>query len=142
MYNNERKAVGFCKTIEVPTVRDARGDLSFIEGGSDVPFEIKRVYYLYNVPTGSERGGHAHRKLEQVIFAISGSCRVTVNDGRSQSDFLLNNPRQGLHIGQLIWRTIDSFSQGCVCMVIASQPYDEDDYYRSYEDFLKEVTEA
>ena len=130
---------GLVREINMPQVRDPRGDLIFIEGGNHIPFEIRRVYYLYNVPVDAERGGHAHRELEQVVFALSGSFRIKIDDGRQKSEHWLRDPRKGLHISRLIWREMDSFSQGAVCMVIASHRYDEADYYRNYDDFLKAV---
>jgi hypothetical protein len=133
---------GNVRLIELPVITDLRGDLTYVEGGRHLPFEIRRVYYLYNVPVDSQRGGHAHRDLQQVIFALSGSFRITVDDGRSRSEYLLRDPRRGLYINRLIWREMDFFSQGAVCMVLASLPYDEADYYRNYNDFLQAVTEA
>lgn len=133
---------GSIKLIELPTITDPRGDLTFVEGRRHLPFDIRRVYYLYNVPVDSFRGGHAHRDLEQVIFALSGSFRITIDDGHSRSEYVLRNPRQGLYVNRLIWREMDMFSQGAVCMVLASEPYDEADYYRNYDDFLKAVAEA
>ncbi|GLS87579.1 hypothetical protein GCM10010873_25530 [Cypionkella aquatica] len=133
---------GSVKLIELPVITDPRGDLTFVEGGRHLPFDIRRVYYLYNVPVDSSRGGHAHRNLEQVIFALSGSFRVIIDDGQSRSEYVLRNPRQGLYVNRLIWREMDMFSQGAVCMVLASQAYDEADYYRNYDDFLKAVAEA
>ncbi|MGI1662809.1 sugar 3,4-ketoisomerase [Palleronia sp. KMU-117] len=133
---------GSVRLIELPVITDPRGDLTFVEGGRHLPFEIRRVYYLYNVPVDSERGGHAHRELEQVVFALSGSFRVTVDDGRTRSEYLLRDPRRGLYINRLIWREMDLFSQGAVCMVLASQPYDEADYYRDYDAFLQAVKGA
>lgn len=124
------------RLIELPVVTDPRGHLTFVEGSRHVPFDIKRVYYLYNVPVDAERGGHAHRELEQVIFALSGSFRITVDDGREKQEFWLRDPRKGLYINRLIWREMDYFSQGAVCMVLASQFYDEADYYRDYDQFL------
>ncbi|KIN71525.1 WxcM domain-containing protein [Sulfitobacter guttiformis KCTC 32187] len=122
--------------IDLPVVSDPRGDLTFVEGGNHVPFDIRRVYYLYNVPVDSERGGHAHRELEQVVFALSGSFRIKIDDGFSKSEFVLRNPKRGLYINRLIWREMDNFSQGAVCMVLASHRYDEADYYRDYDEFL------
>ncbi|MCP9223438.1 FdtA/QdtA family cupin domain-containing protein [Erythrobacter sp. LQ02-29] len=121
--------------IELPQIHDPRGDLTFVEGGNHVPFSIARVYYLYNVPVDAERGGHAHRELEQVVFALSGSFRMKVDDGFSKTEYWLRDPRRGLHIKNMIWREMDSFSQGAVCMVLASHPYDEGDYYRDYGEF-------
>jgi len=128
--------------IDLPQVHDPRGDLTFVEGRSHVPFDIARVYYLYNVPVDSERGGHAHRDLEQVVFALSGSFRIKVDDGFQRSEYWLRDPRKGLYIRSMIWREIDSFSQGAVCMVLASQPYDEADYFREYTDFLQAVGDS
>lgn len=122
--------------IDLPRIHDPRGDLTFIEGLRHVPFQIARVYYLYNVPVDAERGGHAHKELEQVIFALSGSFRVTVDDGRSRTEHWLRDPRRGLYISRMIWREMDAFSQGAVCMVLASHPYDERDYFRCYEEFV------
>ncbi|BCJ92367.1 hypothetical protein IZ6_31020 [Terrihabitans soli] len=128
--------------IDLPVISDPRGDLTFMEGMRHVPFSIKRVYFLYNVPVDAERGGHAHKQLEQVVFALSGSFRVKTDDGRTQGEYWLRNPRRGLHISRLVWREIDSFSQGAVCMVLASEYYDEADYYRSYSEFLKAAERA
>ena len=133
---------GYAHLIDLPVVSDPRGDLTFIEGDSHVPFSIKRVYYLYNVPVDSERGGHAHKKLEQVIFALSGSFRVVTDNGSEKQEHWLRDPRKGLYVNRLIWREMDSFSQGAVCMVLASEKYDESDYYRSYSDFLTALNES
>lgn len=127
------------RELKLPQIHDPRGDLTFIEGGNHIPFDIARVYYLYNVPVDSERGGHAHRELEQVVFALSGSFRMTVDNGYGKQDFWLRDPRKGLYISNLIWREMDAFSQGAVCMVLASRPYDEADYYREYSDFKQAV---
>lgn len=133
---------GFVHLVDLPRVHDPRGDLTFVEGGRHVPFQIARVYYLYNVPVDSERGAHAHRQLEQVVFALSGSFRLKIDDGHSKSEYWLRNPRQGLYISRLIWREMDSFSQGAVCMVLASHPYEAEDYYRDYDQFLDAVRDA
>jgi dTDP-4-dehydrorhamnose 3,5-epimerase-like enzyme len=127
---------GFAREIQLPQIHDPRGDLTFVEGGNHIPFQIARVYYLYNVPVGSERGGHAHRNLEQIVFALSGSFRMKIDDGTTKSEHWLRDPRKGLYISKLVWREMDAFSQGAVCMVLASHRYDETDYYRNYEDFL------
>lgn len=123
--------------IELPQIQDPRGDLTFVEGGNHIPFNIRRVYYLYNVPVDAERGGHAHKELEQVVFALSGSFRMKIDDGNTKSEYWLRDPRKGLYINRLVWREMDSFSQGAVCMVLASRPYDEDDYYRDHGEFLR-----
>lgn len=125
-----------CKIITLPQIKDPRGDLTFVEGGNHVPFDIHRVYYLYNVPVDSVRGGHAHKELKQVVFALSGSFRMKVDDGNTKTEYWLRDPRKGLYISSMIWREMDSFSQGTVCMVLASQRYDEADYYRNYHDFI------
>jgi len=128
-----------CKLIELPQIHDPRGDLTFIEGGRHVPFEIRRVFYLYNVPVDAERGGHAHRSVHQVIFALSGSFRVKVDDGKTRQEYWLRDPRKGLYLSPLVWRQMDSFSQGAVCMVLASEHYDETGYIRDYAQFRAEL---
>lgn len=127
---------GFVREIELPQIHDPRGDLTFVEGGNHIPFQIARVYYLYNVPVGSERGGHAHRELEQIVFALSGSFRMKIDDGTTRSEYWLRDPRKGLYISKMVWREMDTFSQGAVCMVLASHRYDEGDYLREYGDFV------
>lgn len=126
---------GFVREIQLPQIHDLRGDLTFVEGGNHISFQIARVYYLYNVPVDSERGGHAHRDLEQIVFALSGSFRMKVDDGVTRSEYWLRDPRKGLYISRMIWREMDCFSQGAVCMVLASHRYDEADYYRDYNEF-------
>ena len=130
---------GFVRMISLPQVRDPRGDLTFVEGGNHIPFNIARVYYLYNVPVDAERGGHAHKKLEQVVFALSGSFRMKIDDGHMTSEHWLRDPRKGLYINRMVWREMDSFSQGAVCMVLTSHAYDEADYYRDHDDFIRAV---
>ncbi|MBM1222840.1 WxcM-like domain-containing protein [Ponticoccus sp. SC2-23] len=127
---------GFVREIQLPQIHDPRGDLTFVEGGIQIPFQIARVYYLYNVPVDSERGGHAHRELEQIVFALSGSFRMKIDDGTTKSEYWLRDPRKGLYISKLVWREMDAFSQGTVCMVLASHRYNEADYFRNYDDFL------
>lgn len=124
-----------CKILEMPKIEEPRGNLTFIEGCRHVPFEIKRVYYLYDVPGGAKRGGHAHKGLHQLVIAMSGSFDVTLDDGSRRKRFHLNRSYYGLHIQPMIWRELDNFSSGSVCMVLASEPYDEADYYRDYETF-------
>lgn len=126
-----------CRTIELPKITDPRGNLTFIEGDRHIPFDIRRVYYLYDVPGGAERGGHAHKNLNQLIVAMSGSFDVVLNDGREKRRFHLNRSYYGLYVCPMIWRELDNFSSGSVCMVLASNLYDEDDYYREYEQFLQ-----
>ncbi|HXM96378.1 MAG TPA: FdtA/QdtA family cupin domain-containing protein [Candidatus Dormibacteraeota bacterium] len=126
-----------CRIIDLPKINDPRGNLTFIEGGRHVPFEIKRVYYLYDVPGGAERGGHAHKSLHQLIIAMSGSFDVILNDGKQQRRLHLNRSYHGLYVCPMIWREIDNFSSGSVCMVLASNLYDESDYYRNYQEFVQ-----
>lgn len=130
---------GFARMLDLPQIHDTRGDLTFIEGGSHVPFDIARVYYLYNVPVDAERGGHAHKELEQIVFALSGSFRMKIDDGATKSEYWLRDPRKGLYISRMVWREMDAFSQGAVCMVLASHRYDEADYYRNYSSFIDAV---
>jgi hypothetical protein len=125
-----------CHLIDLPKIADPRGNLTFIEGGRQVPFAIKRVYYLYDVPGGAERGGHAHKALHQLIVAISGSFDIVLDDGTEKKRFHLNRSYYGLYVGPMIWREMDNFSSGAVCLVLASNLYDEADYYRNYDDFL------
>ena len=124
-----------CRIIDLPKINDPRGNLTFIEGGRHVPFEIKRVYYLYDVPGGAERGGHAHRALHEFIIAMSGSFDVILDDGTQKKRFHLNRSYFGLYVCPMIWRELDNFSSGSVCMVLASNFYDESDYYRNYDEF-------
>ena len=126
----------YTSPIELPVISDPRGDLVFIEGSKHIPFDIQRVYYLYNLPEGAVRGGHAHRELQQVIFALSGKFRVKIDNGKEKSEHWLNHPNKGLYINRLIWREMDCFSEGAVGLVLASLPYDESDYYRDYDEFL------
>jgi hypothetical protein len=128
-----------CRLIELPIINNPKGNLTFIEGHRHVPFEIKRVYYLYDVPGGAERGGHGHRELEQLIIAMSGSFDVVLDDGTGRKRYHLNRSYYGLYVCPMMWREIDNFSSGSVCMVLASTWYDEGDYYREYEPFLRAV---
>lgn len=125
-----------CKLIDFPIIHDERGNLTFVEGEVHVPFEMKRVYYLYDVPGGAERGGHAHRELQQVIIAMSGSFDVVLNDGEEEKRVHLNRSYRGLYIPTMIWRELDNFSSGSVCMVLASNRFTEDDYLRDYQEYL------
>lgn len=128
-----------CKILQLPKITDPRGNLTFIEGGEHIPFDFKRVYYLYDVPGGSDRGSHAHKNLHQFIVAMSGSFDVLLNDGREAKRFQLNRPYSGLYVCPMMWRDLDNFSSGSVCMVLASESYDENDYIRDYQEFLEMV---
>ena len=126
-----------CRLIDLPIISDPRGNLTFIEGGRHLPFEIKRVYYVYDIPGGAERGGHAHKNLHQLIIAMSGSFDVVLNDGMQEKRFHLNRSYFGVYVCPMIWRELDNFSSGSVCLVLASNLYDEDDYFRDYNAFLQ-----
>lgn len=125
-----------CRQIELPKIVDYRGNLSFIESGEHIPFAIKRVYYLYDVPAGADRGGHAHKDLQQLLIPLAGSFDIQLDDGSEKKTFHLNRPFQGLYISSRVWREINNFSSGSVCLVLASEHYDEEDYYRNYHDFI------
>ena len=127
--------VNNCKIIELPKISDPRGNLTFIEANRHVPFDIERVYYLYDVPGGAERGGHAHKALHQLIIAMSGSFDVVLDDGRQKKRIHLARSNYGLYVCPMIWRELDNFSSGSVCMVLASNKYEESDYFRNYEEF-------
>ncbi|MBT8565424.1 WxcM-like domain-containing protein [Polynucleobacter paneuropaeus] len=124
-----------CQIISLPKIAEARGNLTFIENRRNIPFDIKRVYYLYDVPGGSERGGHAHKALHQLIIAMSGSFDIHLDDGVEKKTFHLNRSYFGLYVCPMIWREIDNFSSGSVCLVLASDYFDEQDYYRTYDQF-------
>ncbi|MBY0438960.1 MAG: FdtA/QdtA family cupin domain-containing protein [Burkholderiales bacterium] len=128
-----------CRFIELPIVHDPRGNLTFVEGSRHIPFDIKRVYYLYDVPGGATRAGHGHRKLEQLVIAMSGSFDVVLEDGHRQRRYHMNRSFYGLYVSPMMWRVIDNFSSGSVCMVLASEVYDEADYYRDHEEFLADA---
>ena len=124
-----------CRILDLPRIMDTRGNLTFIEENQHVPFPIQRVYYLYDVPGGAERGGHAHKALHQLIIAISGSFDVVLDDGHEKQRHHLNRSYFGLYVCPMIWRELDNFSSGSVCLVLASRHYDEDDYYRDYTEY-------
>ena len=126
-----------CKLIDLPKIADPRGNLTFIEGGRHIAFEIKRVFYLYDVPGGADRGGHALKKCHQFLIAMSGSFDVILYDGKEKQRIHLNRSYHGLHIPPMIWREMDNFSSGSVCLALASTTYDAADYYRDYNEYLK-----
>lgn len=131
-----------CKLIDLPKIADPRGNLTFIEAGRHIPFPIKRVYYLYDVPGGSHRAAHAHKALHQFMIAMSGSFDVSLDDGVAKKKFHLNRSYYGLYLPPMMWRTLDNFSSGSVCMVLASEYFDESDYYRDYQKFLVAVKQT
>ena len=123
--------------IDFPKITDPRGNLTVAQAHTDVPFAVKRAYWVYDVPAGECRVGHAHKSCKEILIALSGSFHVTVDNGEEQKTVLLNHPYQGLLIDTDVWRTLDDFSSGAVCLVLASEPFDEDDYIREYDDFLR-----
>jgi dTDP-4-dehydrorhamnose 3,5-epimerase-like enzyme len=130
-----------CRIVELTKISDPRGNLTFIEGTRHIPFEIRRVYYLYDVPGGATRAGHGHRALQQLMIAMSGSFDVVLDDGREKRRFHLNRSYYGLYIAPMIWRELENFSSGSVCMVLASDYYDKADYFYDYGEFLQAVRE-
>jgi dTDP-4-dehydrorhamnose 3,5-epimerase-like enzyme len=129
-----------CKILQLPRIEDPRGNLTFIESNRHIPFDIKRVYYLYDVPGGAERGGHAHKALHQMIIAIAGSFSIHLDDGFNKETIHMNRGYSGLYVCPMIWREIDNFSSGAVCLVLASDYYDEADYFRNRDDFIRVVS--
>ena len=127
------------KIIDLVKIIDPRGNLTVAEGCKDVTFDVKRVYWVYDVPAGENRGGHAHKQCQEFIIALSGSFHVTLDNGREQVTVLLNHPYQGLFVDTSTWRTLDDFSSGAVCLVLASETFDEADYIREYDAFLEYI---
>jgi len=125
------------KIINLPKIEDNRGNLSFIEGGSHIPFDIKRVYFIYDVPGGEKRGGHAYINLNEFIVALSGSFDVVLDDGKEKKTYSLNRSYYGLYVPKMLWRTLENFSTNSLCLVIASEHYDENDYIINYNEFIK-----
>ncbi|MBL1320389.1 MAG: WxcM-like domain-containing protein [Methylophaga sp.] len=135
----ENRVIDKCNIVDLPKITDPRGNLTFIEGQNHIPFDIRRVYYLYDVPGGAERGGHGHKELHQLIIAMSGSFDIHLDDGIEKKTIHMNRSHYGLYVCPMIWREIDNFSSGAVCMVLASDYYDEADYYRDYSQFVGDV---
>jgi len=131
-----------CRTFEFRRIENERGAITPVECGRDVPFDVARVYYLYDVPAGAVRGGHAHRALEQVVVSLMGSFEVILDDGLNRKRVLLNRPHVGLYLPRMIWRELENFSSGGISVVLASKPFDEDDYIRGYDDFLRRKREG
>ena len=133
----KRYSIYDCSMISLNFINSEKGKLVPIENGIDIPFEINRVYYLYDIPAGESRGGHAHKELYQLIIATSGSFEIMLTDGRIKRRFILNRPDIGLFLPPGFWREIDNISSGAICLVLASKVYSEDDYIRSYEEFIQ-----
>jgi dTDP-4-dehydrorhamnose 3,5-epimerase-like enzyme len=131
-----------CQLFDLPRINDPRGNLTFVEANRHIPFDIRRVYYLYDVPGGAERGGHAHKGLHQLIIAMSGSFDIHLDDGCAKKTIHMNRSYNGLYVCPMIWREIDNFSSGAVCMVLASDYYDEQDYYREFSSFINDAKRA
>ena len=129
-------SVNDSKLIDLPKIQDPRGNLTFIEGKNHIPFDIRRIYYLYDVPGGSERGGHAHLALHQFVIAIAGSFDIVLDDGFEKKRVSLNRSYMGIYLPPMIWRNLENFSSGSVCMVLASEVYVESDYLRDYGEFI------
>lgn len=142
MNSNKRYTVDDCLVINLPKHVRPNGNLTVAENPALVPFDVKRIYYLYDVPAGEERGGHAHRELQQILIAVSGSFDVLIDDGENRRTVSLNRPFKGLHIRPGIWRELNNFSSGAVCLVLASEHYDEEDYIRNYSDFIQYTQDA
>lgn len=131
-----------CRRIDLPKIADPRGNLTFIEAQQHVPFDIKRVFYLYDVPGGADRGGHALKSCHQFLIAMSGSFDVILYDGKEKQRVHLNRSYYGLHIPPMIWREMENFSSGSVCLALASTVYDPKDYYRDYNEYLRALTDS
>lgn len=128
-----------CKLINLKKISDGRGNLTPIEENKDIPFDIKRIYYLYNIAENKIRGEHAHKNLQQLILCLNGSFDIIIDNGYSIEKFILNDPSVGLYVPKMHWRILENFSKESICLVLASDEYNEDDYYRSYDEFLSNI---
>lgn len=137
-----KHTISDCLLIDLSKIQDRSGNITVVQNGKSVPFDVKRIYYLYDVPSGEERGGHAHYELEQYIIAASGSFDVILNDGKQEKRISLNQPNIALHIVKGMWRELDNFSSGSICMVLASHKFDEKDYIRNYQKFINYKNET
>ena len=139
MDKTKQPSIEYCKIIPLPKIEDPRGNLSFIEGNNHIPFAIKRVYWIYDVPGGQIRGGHAYKKQYEFIVALSGSFDVVLNDGEKEKIFSLNRSYYGVYIPNMIWRSLENFSTNSLCMILSSEPYNKDDYIRDIDSYKKLV---
>jgi|ERR1035437_7471228 dTDP-4-dehydrorhamnose 3,5-epimerase-like enzyme len=130
------RSFGDCKLIELPKIQDPRGNLTFVEAENHIPFPIKRMFLTYGIPQGAARGGHALKSCVQLLMASSGSFDVILRDGKEERTYRLEKPNHGLLLPPMIWREMENFSDGAVCLVLASEPYDESGYYRDFDDFV------
>ncbi len=135
----QRSTVKDCKVLPLTKIHNRAGNITIVEGNKDVSFDIKRIYYLYDIPGGEERGGHAHKELFQLIVAASGAFDVLLDDGKNKKSVTLNRPEFGLIVVPGIWRELNNFSSGAICLVLSSEIYSEDDYIRDYDDFNKRI---
>lgn len=136
-FNSRETTVYDCTNISLPKVHNTAGNITAINNENEIPFQINRIYYLYDVPSGESRGGHAHKELHQLIIAASGSFDITVNDSKIRRTFQLNRPNYGLYLPPGLWRQLDNFSSGAICLVMASMLYLEEDYIRNYDEFIE-----
>lgn len=137
IYKTKKTSVFNCSVIELPRIKNRAGNITPVNNSKDIPFEVKRVFYIYDIPGGEDRGAHSHRKCHQFIIAASGSFEIELNDGKNKRTVVLNRPYYGLHIPPGIWAAEKGFSSGAVCLVLTSHKYDEKDYIRKYEEFEK-----
>jgi len=135
----KKNTVFDCNIVHLPKIHSRQGNITPVENNVNIPFDVKRIYYLYDIPGGESRGAHGHKDLESVIIALSGSFDVTIDDGENKKTFQLNRPYMGLNIKPGMWRDLSNFSSGSICLVLASHIYNENDYIRNYEDFLKRL---